>query len=355
MAAIEIRNDEQALALLKTLLDFPEQELPEVKFIDWPRFELHVKGARYHSTITPELMKSFLRFQTNLNKSYALARYADSSSKLKAAELEELKILVEVTEGSSGFVAALEDQVSKIGNALAEGVKDMEPRQILITLLCLGGLVAGTYSVDSYLDYKKEIRLAEIAALENEAEREERIKTLQVMQQVDAQHSSDMRNMFNQVADQLPQLTSIAGHMAASYDDIIASTSDAEGIELQGRYVDGAVVSELSNSPRNRSVEDRISGVYRIQNVDHSSPTDYRFKLYDVTRRQEIVATLPKDGTLITDQILDLLQDAEWGRKVVALHLITKVRSGRVVKAEIEKVARVEDQARYAEQDPAAE
>lgn len=355
MAAIEIKDDAGALQLLQALLDAPDMELPEVKFVDWPKFELHVKGERYHSTITPELMKSFLLFQTNLNKSYALARYADSGHRLRDSEREDLKLLVEVGPGSSGFIAKLEDQFFKIGDALAEGVKDMDPRQKLIAILFLGTVAVGGWSVDTYLENKKEVRLAEIAALEHEAEREERIQTLQVMQQLDADHTKAMQGMFNKVVDELPQLTSISERMAASYDEIIASTADSEWIEMQGRRVDGAVVSELGNSPRNRSVEDRVAGVYRIQNVDHSNAADYRFKLYDVTRRQEIVATLPKDGTLITDQILDLLQDAEWGRKVVALHLITKVRSGRVVKAEIEKVARVEDQARYAEQDPAAE
>lgn len=349
MAVIEIRTDNDALALLKQLTDDPDAGVPEVSFVGWPKFELHVTGERYHSTITPELMASFLNFQKNINKSYALVKYADSNRRLKEQEREELKILVEVGEGSSGFIAVLEDQVSKMGTALAEGVKDMDPKQKLIAIVSIGLMVVGGYSVDTYLENKKEIRLAEINLLENEADKEERLKTLQIMQQTDVQHTAAVVGMFNKVADQLPQLITASEHIASAYDEIIASTKDAQSIEIQGRYVAGSVVNELSNSPRNKSIEDRISGVYRIQNVDHSSSDDYRFKLFDVSRNQDIFATLPKDGSLVTDQILDILQGAEWGRKVVSLHLITKMRNGKVVKAEIEKVASVDDQDRYSE------
>ncbi|GFZ70560.1 hypothetical protein PSE10C_13020 [Pseudomonas amygdali pv. eriobotryae] len=60
MGTVVIENDESALALLETLLREPDAEMPNVEFKDWPRFEMHVKGERYHSTITPELMESFL-------------------------------------------------------------------------------------------------------------------------------------------------------------------------------------------------------------------------------------------------------------------------------------------------------
>lgn len=346
---MEIRTDEDALELLKTLLEDENAQVPEVTFVGWPKFELHVEGERYHSTITPELMKSFLNFQSSINKSYALVRYADSSRRLKDHERDELRILVEVAEGSSGFITALENQVEKMGDAMAEGIKDMDPRQKMISLLSIGVMVVGTYSVNSYLDNKKTIRLAEIAVLEREAERNERLGTLELIQQGNAEQMQLMAGMFNKVVDQVPQLITASQHMASAYDDFLLSTRDAETIAIQGVSVPGTVVNELSNSPRNKSIEDRLSGVYIIQNVDHANKLEYRFKLFDVTRRVELVAALPRDGALVTDQILDVLQDAEWGNKVVALHLITKIRAGKVVKAEIEKVARVDDQERYAE------
>lgn len=346
---MEIKTDEDALALLKTLLDDENAQVPEVTFVGWPKFELHVEGERYHSTMTPELMGSFLNFQKSINKSYALVRYADSSRRLKDHERDELRILVEVSDGSSGFITALENQVEKMGDALAEGIKDMDPRQKMISLLSIGVMVLGTYSVNTYLDDKKIIRLAEIAVLEREAEKDERLGTLQLLQNGNAEQMQLMAGMFDKVVDQVPQLITASQHMASAYDDFLVSTRDAVNIEIQGVSVPGAVVSELSISPRNKSIEDRLSGVYKIQNVDHANKLEYRFKLYDVTRRVEVVASLPRDGAVVTDQILDVLQDAEWNNKVVALHLITKVRNGKVVKAEVEKVARINDQDRYAD------
>lgn len=63
-----IKNDNAALNLLQKLLDDENFEVPEVEFKNWPRFEMHVKGERYHSTITPELMESFLDLQKTINK-----------------------------------------------------------------------------------------------------------------------------------------------------------------------------------------------------------------------------------------------------------------------------------------------
>ena len=53
--------------------------------------------------------------------------------------------------------------------------------------------------------------------------------------------------------------------------------------------------------------------------------------------------------SFVTDAILDVIQDAEWGGKVVLLQLRTKTRAGKVVKAEIEKVTEIKDQGGYEE------
>jgi len=57
MGTLVIGSDESALALLESLLRDPNAAMPEVEFDNWPRFEMHVKGERYHSTITPELIR----------------------------------------------------------------------------------------------------------------------------------------------------------------------------------------------------------------------------------------------------------------------------------------------------------
>lgn len=89
------------------------------------------------------------------------------------------------------------------------------------------------------------------------------------------------------------------------------------------------------------------ASVYRINGVDHRSGDEYKLSLYDVIRRVEINATLPKDGSFVTEAILDIIQEAEWGGKVVLLQLVTKTRAGKLIKAEIEKVTQITDQDSY--------
>src|SRR5690606_7981801 len=105
MDSIVVRNDQDALALLEQLIEGADIKYEQVTFEDWPRLQLNVKGERYNSTITPELMKAFLELQSAINKSYALARYSASSRNLRDAEREELKLVVKVSEGSSEFFA----------------------------------------------------------------------------------------------------------------------------------------------------------------------------------------------------------------------------------------------------------
>ncbi len=355
MTRIKIQNDSEALDLLQKLVNDPSYETPEVEFENWPKFEMHVSGERYHSTITPELMESFLELQKTINKSFALVRYADSSRRLTNSDREELKILVEVGEGSSGFLAPLEDQASKISEAFVEGFKTMDSRHKLIAILSIGALAFSGYAFNGYMEDKKEVRLAEIQKIENDAERSERIRTLELYKDMNEGQTEKMTELYEKIIENMPQMLTITEHMATTYDKFIASTTDADHITVQGTKVPGEVVAEVSNTPRNTSVDDRIASVYRIQNVDHSINTDYKFKLFDVIRKTDVYATLPKDGSFVTDKILDLIQDAEWSRKVVLLQLRTKTRGGRVVKAEIEKVTEITDQDGYGDVAPDSE
>lgn len=350
MAKVVIEDDKSAINLLETLLKNPTEAVPEVEFKNWPRFEMHVKGERYHSTITPELMESFLDLQKTINKSFALVRYADSSRRLTNSDREDLRILVEVKEGSSGFIAKLEDQAETIASGIAEGFKTMTSRDKLIALLAIGTFGFGSYCFSNYVDAQKETRKAELALLESEAEREERTQTLELFRSMAETESARSVEMFKMVTERMPQVQTISEHMAGTYDKIISSTTDADYIDVHGMNLPGAFVDEISQSPRNVAVADRIASVYRIRGVDHRSKGEYKLALFDVIRKVEITATLPKDGSFVTDAILDVIQDAEWGRKVVLLQMITKTRGGKLVKAEIEKVTQITDQEPYDEE-----
>ena len=349
MAKLKIKDDAGALDLLQRLLDDPSFEPPEIEFENWPRFEMHVKGDRYHSTITPELMTAFLDLQKTINKSFALVRYSDSSRRLTNEDRDDLKILVEVKDGSSGFFASLEDQASTIAAGVAEGFKNMDSKHKLIAMLAIGTMAIGGFGFHSYVESQKEIRLAELSNIDNEAERNERIKTLGLYKDLSGEQTAKTVELYTKVLDKIPQIQTMSDHMAGTYNKFISGTTDAEYIDIQGRRVPGAVVDEISNAPRNISVDDRIASVFVIKGVDHSSAEEYKFKLYDVIKKAEIQATLPKDGSFVTDAIIDLIQDAEWGGKVVLFQLRTKTLSGKIVKAEIEKVTEIKDQDGYGE------
>jgi hypothetical protein len=347
MAKVVIGTDAQAVVLLRKLLESPRSTIPDVEFDNWPRFEMHVKGARYHSTITPELMESFLDLQKTINQSFALVHYSASSRKLKDSDREDLKILIKVGEGSSGFSAVLEDQVKTIASGIAEGFKNMESKHKLIAILAIGALAVGGYSFNSFMESQKELRLAELKNIDNDGERAERMKALETYKEMSLQQVEKLDMAYGKVLTVMPQIQAISEQMAGTYSKMLASTVDADHVTVQGRKVPGQLVREISNAPRNASTSDRVSSIFRIRGVDHTSKNEYKFKLYDVLKGVEIQAVLPKDGSLVTDQLLDIIQAAEWGGKVVELQLLTRSRSGKLVRAEIEKVTEIINQRNY--------
>ncbi|GFM73726.1 hypothetical protein PSCICL_47180 [Pseudomonas cichorii] len=347
MGNLVINSDESALDLLEMLLREPDSLIPEIEFHNWPRFEMHVRGDRYHSTITPELMESFLDFQKTINKSFALLRYSDSSRRLTNSDRDDLKILVQVGDGSSGFFAFLGDQAEALVTGLCEGFKTMDSKHKLITFLALGALGFGSAGFVYHLEHQAEARRVELAKLESDAERDERMKTLELVKQASEISADRYADLMKMVVERTPQIQTISDHMAGTYNKLIAATKDSESINLQGVEVPGAAVEELSNTPRNVAVEDRSVSVFTVRGVDHRSSTEYKLALFDVLRKTEITATLPRDGSFVTDQILDVIQEAEWGGKVVMLHLVTKIRAGKLIKAEVEKVTQITDQDAY--------
>ncbi len=348
-AAVVVRTDSDALSLLERLVGGEDIKLEDVTFEDWPRLELNVKGERYNSTITPELMKGFLELQTALNKSYALARYSASSRNLRDAEREDLKILVHVGEGSSEFFAKLYEQIDKVGDAFMQ----MESRDKLKGILGIGLLLFGAYAVDAYLDNKVELRKLDVEQIQHEAERNERLDTLNLIQRLSDAETERMRLMTEHIYDNYPEVSSMRGFVDEAYDKIFAGVADAESVTIQGNKIPGSAVSELATTKRQASTGEVVTGIYRIKGVDHDSKTHYKFKLRDVLRGEVFLASLPKDGAIVTGAIVQILKDAEWDNKVVMMKVLTKSNRGKITSAVIEKVTEITDQTPYEEQDEA--
>lgn len=342
MKKLVVSNDAQALDVLERIME-GEEDLPEIQFKNWPAFEMKVTGDIYKSTITPDLMKGFLELQTAINKSYALARYSASSRNLKDVDRDELQLILHVKDGSSEFYAKLLEQIDKIGDAFMQ----MESKDKVKTILVIGLFVLSSLSYNSYLDNKVELRTLDVQAITHEADRNERLETLRLVARPQGDQAERAANVYAKAVEQYPEIKSMEGYVAQAYDKLLSGAQGAESVNIQGRELPGAVVNEISSSKRQASVGDLVTGVYKILGVDHSLDAHYKFKLRDVLRSEEFYATLPKDGAMITDRILDVLQDAEWNNKVVLLKILTKNNRGKIVNAQIEKVTEIKDQEIY--------
>lgn len=89
-----------------TAIKFVEQKTPtKIPF-------LRVEGEDFNGTITSTIMDALLLYQKNINKLYSLITY-DKVKKLREDELEEIRIIFNVEEGSSIFDDVNKDKILK--------------------------------------------------------------------------------------------------------------------------------------------------------------------------------------------------------------------------------------------------
>src|SRR5690606_30186056 len=116
------------------------------------------------------------------------------------------------------------DQVDKLGDAFMQ----MESRDKLYGFLGLSLSLFSGYAIDNYLGAKVELRKLDIAAIEHEAERNERLDTLNLMQRQGEEETKRLQIALGAVSDRYPEVKSMQGYVAGAYDKIISGVADAE-------------------------------------------------------------------------------------------------------------------------------
>ncbi|CAE6902657.1 hypothetical protein ACOMICROBIO_LMKGKHOH_02180 [Vibrio sp. B1FIG11] len=323
-SVITIQSEEQLFEVLKGIdEDILNIEGAKLHFDGWPTFRLRVVGEGYDATITPALMKGFLELQSAIYRSYAMARYnTPKATKLNQYERDLLTIRIKVEQGSSLFGIDFQEILENLAGEL---VGKMDAKTIAITVLGFAALYFADSSYKSYLDSRVQTRIQEVQS-------EEKRAMLEQMKFAQEQETERAKIMASIVSQQ-PRLQTISHFSNDAKAELIKRSGDATSVEVQGVVIDGESATELMKNARKKSNAILLDGQYRILFVDSSNPESFKVKLRSLDSKDEFVAVV--EDTTLDRKFLVALQQGEWSRAPVKLHIDAREANGEIRQAKV--------------------
>ncbi|MFA2970817.1 hypothetical protein KWE21_09345 [Acinetobacter pittii] len=317
-----ISNEEQAFDLLEAIADGKfNYNLSDIDFGNWSKLTIRLTGEKFHSSITPTVMKGLIEVQNGIYKSYCIMRYGtESTRQLTDEERKKLEILVIVTEGS----ALIEAFLGPIAEELAKGVFDNMPIETRVVLILLVLFGFGTYkAISTFMANKKEIRLKEIEeSNKTEVEKEQLKAQLETIKLVTESHSKNLETLAK-IVEKHPNAKKVSEVIQDSQESLIRSVVAAEpdSIEIQGANIPVAAAEVLVTNTRHQWLETRLDGEFRILQIDSSNAANLKIKIMG-NNAIEHTATLQDDT--MDKRHLDLISKALMDRAKLFLSINAK-------------------------------
>jgi len=320
---VAVESEQEAFDLLESYLD--GQGLPDsISFNGWPNLTIRLTGEKFNRSLTPSVMKGFVEMQSQINKSYALAKYGvPDVRRVTKEELDALEIEVTVEQGSSIVEINIDGFLTKLTQEL---VGKMNATEIMFTVLGAAVIWGGVTVFKRFLDNRKDTRLAEIA---KEGEKEH-LRTMQIMSE---QETKRLRVISEMVAEK-PLLDNMDRMSYDAKTQMVKSFVRSDNAQIDDVTIDSEMAKELVANARRRSSVMRIDGVYRIEEVNNTDPESFKVKVRRVDTDQRLTCVV-QDVFLDESGNKEALQRAEWERKPVHLSIDAKHVDGDIKSAVI--------------------
>lgn len=311
MAQITIASEADLIVALEEAIDrqIAEDKLT-IEFVDWPRFEVTIRGEDFHGGVPTRLMPSLLKLQRDVDNAYARLIYG-APQRLTIQERRKTELIVRLQAGrSTTFISEL---APILNNIAPQVLSKMDGTQTLIGILGIAAIFAGGYSWKQYLNTKLEAKQFDhrVEMSKEETRRAEVIAKASSRSSIvrdQAQDNQQTQEMFLKRLDPKDEL-------------VIGDTP----------VINGDMAREVVRRPRTPAVESRRDGEFIILTVESGQIKGYRLKVQDRASGEELTVQVP-EGTLSAEQITTL-QRGEWGKKSLKMQLNTRLSGGRLVEA----------------------
>lgn len=327
MEKITIRNEEDAIALLKKLVEgYEMEEVTSLEFESWPKFVIRIKGVDFDGTIPTRIMPTLLDLQKEVHRVYCLSTYGDENlRRLTKKDREQLELVVKVDKGSSLFETLLKDPILK---TLQDAASRMTPEQLTATIIIFGLSVTSVLFWKLWLNKRiKERELDQTVQL-SRLEKEKMEVIQRAMQQYPLSQAAS-----EGVGDVRSELLT---RLKPSDNLEIGTAEPSEPEAPPPIHISGEEAEQYTHAPRERAVEKMITGEFFLKTADFSRPEGVRLEVERVFDNYSFRADVPL-GVLGHEQA-EALKNNSWSKTNVEMSLLVKELHGRYTSAKVVSV-----------------
>lgn len=314
MKEIIVKNENDAWTLLEKILkEKQSNEFIQLKFDNWPKLEITLKGNKFNSTLNTKLMEGFLEVQKAINIAYAKLRYDRSTQRILSEDDKcALEFSVKVKQGSTVVEALLDSPFVKFAQ---EVVSTMDGSQVMITVLGSALLFSTTSCFKSYMQKQKETKDSEkqISLSEEETKR---------------------MKIFSDAINKSQQLQSINNDVEEVYNCILRGSLSADQVEIGGLKLVKNEIKEVLRKTRTKSTGVQLNGKYKILAIDNTNIDHYRVDL-EYEDGRIFKAKLDDDCLIVKEQNKVLIDKAFWDRTSIYLLVNASELRGEITQAKV--------------------
>ena len=317
MTEILIENDASLFALLERVLNEEDIDPSEIKFKGYPQYEITLRGEDFKGGIPTRVMPSLIKFQKNLRDTYSHLMYEEKGG-LSDEEKRQTELVVYVDDRHSTYFWT--PKVEEIFNrVLREAFNKMTGRELVITILGIAALWAGTQSYKVYINSK--------------------LKETELVFQVQLSEEETKRHtILLEAMNRSPVLTEQHDTMQEIRNSVIKSLADRDEIVFyNGETIEAGVVKKIIKKEKEIAVADRLDGNFNILSVSSGSVKNgFKIRVKQDIEGSEVIIVMVPEGTL-SDKKIERLQNAEWKKETLYMEINIVKLDEQITKATLSK------------------
>jgi len=305
--------------LKKSMDDDPSlNDILNIKFEGWPVLDLHYTGRDFDSSVPTRIMHPLLDAQKEIYRLYCQMTYGEQNlRKLKLRERERLELNVKVDKGSSKYLTNLSETLNE---AIKDAAANMESKHILYAVISVSLIWGSNIAWKEWLDNQAKAKEIDSRVQMSQVEKEK----LQLLAD-----SYKKEPFIKELSKGVDEFRNHSLHQLKPADSFTVPDTNVE--------VDGKYASEITTTPREKSVEIRIDGEFVIQSVVSGETDGFKVKVKRVVDNKMITVTIP-DGAINAEQ-KSILKNNEWAKKSVIMEINAKELRGQITTATLVSVS----------------
>lgn len=326
MAEIIIQNEQQAWDWLTRALDgkIATDEPLNLRFEGWPIIDLRFKGQDFDQSVPTRIMPPLLNAQKQIQRLFCELTYGEANlRRLKDDDKERLELNVRVKKGSSEYETNLVDVLNQI---FTSAVNNMESIHILISVISASLIWGSNVAWKNWLSKRAEVR-----GVESQIQ----------MSQLELEKMA----IISKASGFEPTVKSTVNGVDGFRNDSLHKLKPADGFEIPDAdfSINGTHAAEITQTPREQSIELRIDGEFIIEAVVSGGTSGFKLKVKRNSDNKRISVSIPEDA--LTSEQKEVLKTNEWNKRPIYLELNAREWRGQIVSASLVRATGIEDRA----------